>query len=613
MPSAEQLEWAEGRLLTPKKLANREAYKAEYDANQAAVQQYLDEMPGSNSGKELTEEQFIAKYGADESTHPQLMKKGKAKPKQLKELDDHLAAEQILERQRMAEQAGPAAVAAEPVPTPEAPQGPVRLDPQQREELQVELVRRAIDGDEVRPPATPMPTLFDPPAVPLSRAMDALEREGLVAGGDAAQAVADEFRLAAEYGYRQAAMEQAAKEANREATGYYELDQKERLASSEFRDGFSDAPIGDSLDDRAAYAREQRMAAEAAGDTTLAREWKNAERKLEKDRIAQSQQRQATSQQGMFGVGKYDNSTPLLSQPAAAAAPNIEIPEAASRKITAKTSEGRITSAAQSLAGWTRVPGKDPMPLEKALQLVRAKGAILDPDAVPGLNADLARNDQAMGRGTAATEGVAAAYRQFYGVEQTAKAPAAIPPTQPIKPRTLKASPDGLVPKEQAKPLSPFGPMDLANRQEDLPKFEFVLSPGLANAKPRYGSAELKFASDLDKAAYILARDSAGASTAAQRYIRSLEAAGLDPAEVAAHGRDMVLPAVKAAGGGGAAPQKAGLTLDIPDQRFEGSVRLPKSERTRLENQVSALDAEIQAIDAEIAKVQNQAQQGGCF
>jgi hypothetical protein len=58
------------------------------------------------------------------------------------------------------------------------------------------------------------------------------------------------------------------------------------------------------------------------------------------------------------------------------------------------------------------------MPPEKALQLVRAKGAILDPDAVPGLNADLARNDQAMGRATAATEGVAAAYRQHYGVEQ---------------------------------------------------------------------------------------------------------------------------------------------------------------------------------------------------
>ena len=116
----------------------------------------------------------------------------------------------------------------------------------------------------------------------------------------------------------------------------------------------------------------------------------------------------------------------------AAAAPAIEIPEAAGRKITAKTPEGRITSAARSLAGWTRVPGKDPMPLEQALQLVRAKGAILDPDAVPGLNADLARNDQAMGRSTAVTDGVAAAYRQFYGVEAGPRpAAAAAALTQP--------------------------------------------------------------------------------------------------------------------------------------------------------------------------------------
>jgi hypothetical protein len=296
--------------------------------------------------------------------------------------------------------------------------------------------------------------------------------------------------------------------------------------------------------------------------------------------------------------------------PAAQAAPTIEIPAGASRKITAKTDENRIRNAAESLLNWSTNPGGTPISIDQALDLVRAKGAILDPDAIPGLDMAKAREDRTIGR---PSPEVTAAYRQFYGLEEGAKAPVATAPTQPIKPRTLKASPDGLVPKEQAKPISPYGPMDLANRQEDLPTFEFVLSPGLANAKPRYGSAELKFASDLDKAAYILARDSAGASTAAQRYIRSLEAAGLDPAEVAAHGRDTVLPAVKAAGGGGAAPQKAGLTLDIPDQRFEGNVRLPKSERTRLENQVSALDAEIQAIDAEIAKVQNQAQQGGCF
>lgn len=105
--------------------------------------------------------------------------------------------------------------------------------------------------------------------------------------------------------------------------------------------------------------------------------------------------------------------------PAAAVEPPaalINIPAAASRKITAKTDEFRIETAAGSLAGWTRVPGTAGMPMEQAFEVVRAKGAILDPDAIPGLNMDAARNDNAMGRTTPETEAVAAAYKQFYQV-----------------------------------------------------------------------------------------------------------------------------------------------------------------------------------------------------
>ena len=98
-------------------------------------------------------------------------------------------------------------------------------------------------------------------------------------------------------------------------------------------------------------------------------------------------------------------------------APAIEIPDGASRKITAKTSESRILGAAESLSGWTKLPGKEPMSREKALEIVRAKGAILSPDSVPGLDMDAARNDNSMGRATPATEAVASAYRQFYGLD----------------------------------------------------------------------------------------------------------------------------------------------------------------------------------------------------
>jgi hypothetical protein len=589
---------AKGLVLSDRVLANRQKYQADYEANQAAVLQYGDEMPGSNSPSELTEEQFIAKYGADESTHPQLMKKGGATPKQLKDLENHNWAQEYLAWYGQK--------------TADAP-----MTPERRKQLKAQVVKRAIENGEVRPSATPLPDLPDPP-------------KDL---NDPAALIADEARLAQEYGTQDVIADQLALDAKRQAMNWGDMSLDQKKASGMLDEWERpQEPVGDSLEDRAAYAREQRMAAEAAGDTTLAREWQNAERRLEKDRIAQAQQRQATSQEDMFGVGAYDNSTPLLNDPppapepgvkrffhgaagefklveggefesgemniygqglystdslntagkyqkknkakgaqangvtyevvekkpvkffdldapatpdvlnklrdvagydsmtelvetaiseldgtpsltqvfdemrawsrelqvpaheiqstwhelslalekdgyggfthqgghlagrgkelhqvriywdpansvdiykvdadgnrvavetreakapapAAPAAPTIEIPEAASRKITAKTTESRITSAAQSLAGWTRVPGKDPMPLEKALQLVRAKGAILDPDAVPGLNADLARNDQAMGRATAATEGVAAAYRQHYGLQSDALSP----------------------------------------------------------------------------------------------------------------------------------------------------------------------------------------------
>ena len=113
-----------------------------------------------------------------------------------------------------------------------------------------------------------------------------------------------------------------------------------------------------------------------------------------------------------------------VAQPALA--PAIEIPEAASRKITAKTDENRIIGAAERLASWTRKPAQAPMSLEKALALVRAKGALLDIDKIPGINGDAARNDASMGRTTAETEAVAQALKQFYGIKAQ-PAPAATP------------------------------------------------------------------------------------------------------------------------------------------------------------------------------------------
>jgi hypothetical protein len=97
----------------------------------------------------------------------------------------------------------------------------------------------------------------------------------------------------------------------------------------------------------------------------------------------------------------------------APAVPAIEIPPGASRKITARTGEDRIEIAAQSLASWTATPPQPPMSLQDAIDLVRAKGAILDPDAIPGLDMTAARDRAAKGQGVPE---VKAAYEQFYGI-----------------------------------------------------------------------------------------------------------------------------------------------------------------------------------------------------
>jgi hypothetical protein len=93
----------------------------------------------------------------------------------------------------------------------------------------------------------------------------------------------------------------------------------------------------------------------------------------------------------------------------------VEIPTTAYRKITAKTGQDRVQSAAESLVGWSTTPGSTPISMDEAMQLVRAKGAILDPDAIPGLDMGIAREQRSMGR---ATPEVQAAYESFYGLRK---------------------------------------------------------------------------------------------------------------------------------------------------------------------------------------------------
>jgi len=127
---------------------------------------------------------------------------------------------------------------------------------------------------------------------------------------------------------------------------------------------------------------------------------------------------------------------------------------------------------------------------------------------------------------------------------------------------------------------------------------EFTLPPELAKSSPRYGRKTLQFESDLDRAAYVLANDNAkGGSKSANKFRDELIAAGLDPDQVAAHGKT-VKEAIKAA-----ARDTSGETVVVPVQDFAaGSPRLPLPEQQR----------QIDGTKTQIDDLQQKLNEGGC-
>jgi len=79
-------------------------------------------------------------------------------------------------------------------------QGPIELSAEERTAVKAKLLQEAISAREVRPPSTPIPELPDAPKVDAAQAALDIQANGLVPGSKAAQAMADEVRLAVEYG-----------------------------------------------------------------------------------------------------------------------------------------------------------------------------------------------------------------------------------------------------------------------------------------------------------------------------------------------------------------------------------------------------------------------------
>jgi hypothetical protein len=102
------------------------------------------------------------------------------------------------------------------------------------------------------------------------------------------------------------------------------------------------------------------------------------------------------------------------------------------------------------------------------------------------------------------------------------------------------------------------------------PPSAFSFPADLAKSAPRYGMAKVEFASDLDRAAYML-RDSSKKSKGEDRLIKALEEAGYSIPAIRMHGekvKQALKDAVTEQTGSAAAPQSA-MALRVPEQKID--------------------------------------------
>ena len=173
-------------------------------------------------------------------------------------------------------EANPAAAKAEEAPAaaePAAPAPEVRpeLKPEERQAVINEIVSKAARNGEVRPPSTPL--LETPRESGVSMEKVARDLEEGVLSDDVVKAIDDELRLAEEHKRLDDAMEADRVAAEREAIGYEDMTFEEKKGNG-LLDGIAPDP-------RKAAIQDMLADAEAKGDTTLAREMKNALARLE--------------------------------------------------------------------------------------------------------------------------------------------------------------------------------------------------------------------------------------------------------------------------------------------------------------------------------------------
>ena len=368
----------------------------------------------------------------------------------------------------------------------ETPQ-PVELTPEQRDAAEARLLQEAIAGGEVRPPNAPIPELPAPAQVRL----DELDpNEPITPGSKAAQALADETRLALEHARADAALQEVQERALKDASDYELLtfDQKKDAGLTAGLEKAITPEVLPPQIDIPPSAAGRLTPEKERGAAELLFSWSNNGVPL-----------------GEGSIKTIDEAIALVRAKGqrflSDRVPGLDIDKAMD-----DASMGRSTPATQAVkAAYEQFYG-----VQRAAAAAPQSATPLA-DAIEGQMRQMAQSDARLYRRTGEAM---ANIRQ--GLNELAAAPVRPEPVRLVQP---------------------------------APQPELLLPQDLRKASPRYGRNTITFQSDLDRAAYVLANDAVKPSKSAAKFRQVVQEAGLDLKDVVAHGQKVKAALKQAAKG----------------------------------------------------------------
>ena len=513
----------------------------------------------------------------------------------------------------------------------ETPQ-PVELTPEQRDAAEARLLQEAIAGGEVRPPNAPIPELPAPAQVRL----DELDpNEPITPGSKAAQALADETRLALEHARADAALQEVQERALKDANDYELLtfDQKKDAGLTAGLDKAITPEVLPPQIDIPPSAAGRLTPEKERGAAELLFSWSNNGVPLGEGSIktideaialvrAKGQRFISDRVPGLDIDKAMDDASMGRSTPAtqavkaayeqfygvqrsAAAAPQSATPlaDAIERQMRQMAqSDARLyrrtgEAMANIRQGLNELAAASPEPTAtiRLTSLQRAEIENFNSTLMGEMGIDLdgpmtreqletlernIRSDFAPPEQGGIDEASGATRRSMIGVaDRMRKAINEMGATPSLAPAPVRPEPIRLV-----QPAS---------------QPELLLPQDLRKASPRYGRNTITFQSDLDRAAYVLANDAVKPSKSAAKFRQVVQEAGLDLKDVVAHGQKVKAALKQAAKGN---PGQ----IELPAQRWGDDVKpQPQAAADRLQRQIGD-------IDQQITDNRRKAEQEGC-